>query len=174
MFVNGSGRNEQSLQRTFHRCFLSSFSSFGQVVSEKIKIRKVNGRQMMDAKWWQKFTLPLARWANNHSLNHSIEIQDYHVYDVIMYILTFTWQVSRFNFTGSLLSCKNQIKCLSNASLLYGCSVFIGSQKLVQIWSYFGYLITILRSPILCYLVLLEKLKVLMNIQTTKFFCFFL
>ena len=36
MFVNGSGRNEQSLQRTFHRCFLPSFVSFGQVVSEKI------------------------------------------------------------------------------------------------------------------------------------------
>ena len=33
MFVNGSGRNEQSLQRTFHRCFLPSFSSFGQGVS---------------------------------------------------------------------------------------------------------------------------------------------
>ena len=30
MFVNGSGRNEQSLQRTFHRCFLPSFDSFGQ------------------------------------------------------------------------------------------------------------------------------------------------
>ena len=28
MFVNGSERNEQSLQRTFHRCFLPSFSSF--------------------------------------------------------------------------------------------------------------------------------------------------
>jgi hypothetical protein len=25
MFVNGSGQNEQSLQRTFHRCFLPSF-----------------------------------------------------------------------------------------------------------------------------------------------------
>jgi hypothetical protein len=25
MFVNGSERNEQSLQRTFHRCFLPSF-----------------------------------------------------------------------------------------------------------------------------------------------------
>ena len=25
MFVNGSGRNEHSLQRTFHRCFLPSF-----------------------------------------------------------------------------------------------------------------------------------------------------
>ena len=46
MFVNGSGRNEHSLQRTFHRCFLPSFGSFGQAVSEKIyknrPIRKKN------------------------------------------------------------------------------------------------------------------------------------
>ena len=35
MFVNGSGRNEQSLYRTFHRCFLPSFGSFGQAVSEE-------------------------------------------------------------------------------------------------------------------------------------------
>ena len=35
MFVNGSRRNEQSLQRTFHRCFLPSFGSFGQAVSEE-------------------------------------------------------------------------------------------------------------------------------------------
>jgi hypothetical protein len=35
MFVNGSGRNEQSLQRTFHRCFLPSVGSFCQVVSEE-------------------------------------------------------------------------------------------------------------------------------------------
>jgi len=35
MFVNGSGRNEQSLQRTFHRCILPSFGSFSQAVSEK-------------------------------------------------------------------------------------------------------------------------------------------
>jgi hypothetical protein len=35
MFVNGSGRNKQTLQRTFHRCFLPSFTSFGQVVSEE-------------------------------------------------------------------------------------------------------------------------------------------
>jgi hypothetical protein len=35
MFVNGSGRNEQSLQRTFHRCFLPSFGSFGQAVSKE-------------------------------------------------------------------------------------------------------------------------------------------
>jgi hypothetical protein len=33
MFVNESGRNEQSLQRTFQRCFLPSFGSFGQAVS---------------------------------------------------------------------------------------------------------------------------------------------
>ena len=35
MFVNGSGRNEHSLQRTFHRCFLPSFVSFGKAVSEE-------------------------------------------------------------------------------------------------------------------------------------------
>ena len=38
MFVNlynRSGRNEHSLQRICHRCFLPSFSSFGQAVSEE-------------------------------------------------------------------------------------------------------------------------------------------
>ena len=33
MLVNGSGRNEDYLQRTFNRCFLPSFGSFGQAVS---------------------------------------------------------------------------------------------------------------------------------------------
>jgi hypothetical protein len=28
-FLNGSRQNEQPLERTFHRCFLSSFTSFG-------------------------------------------------------------------------------------------------------------------------------------------------
>ena len=46
MFVNGSGQNVQSLERTFYRCFLPSFSSFGWGVSEgKIKMWKVNGQQ---------------------------------------------------------------------------------------------------------------------------------
>ena len=35
MFVNGSGRNEQSIWRTFHRCFLLSFGSFSKAVSEE-------------------------------------------------------------------------------------------------------------------------------------------
>ena len=35
MFANRSGQNEQSSLRTFHRCFLPSFGSFGQVVSEE-------------------------------------------------------------------------------------------------------------------------------------------
>ena len=35
MFVNGSKCNEQSLQRTFHRCFLPSFGLFGQAVSKQ-------------------------------------------------------------------------------------------------------------------------------------------
>jgi hypothetical protein len=53
MFVNGSGPNMQSLERTFYRCFLPSFSSFGWgVLEEKIKMWKVKGRQMTDTKWW--------------------------------------------------------------------------------------------------------------------------
>ena len=47
MFVNGSEQNEHYLERIFHRCFLPSFTSFGWGVSEeKIKMWKVNGRQM--------------------------------------------------------------------------------------------------------------------------------
>jgi hypothetical protein len=43
MFVIGSGQNEQSLQMTFHGCFLPSFDSFGQAVSEeKIFFSEIN------------------------------------------------------------------------------------------------------------------------------------
>jgi hypothetical protein len=35
MLVNGSEHNVQSLERTAHRCFLPSFGSLGQTVSEK-------------------------------------------------------------------------------------------------------------------------------------------
>ena len=109
MFINVSGRNEQSLQRTFHRCFLPSF---GRAVSEEkilknrpirnknclwrpcllidrdeisklyrgpfidtsyqvsvhlakgFQRRRLKCEKLMDVKWWQKLTLPLARWAN--------------------------------------------------------------------------------------------------------------
>ena len=45
MFVNESSRNEQSLQRTFHICFLPRFVSFGQAVSEKIFQNSTNQKQ---------------------------------------------------------------------------------------------------------------------------------
>ena len=46
MFVDGSGRNEQSLQRTCHRCFLSSLGLFGQAVSEEnIFLKSANQKQ---------------------------------------------------------------------------------------------------------------------------------
>ena len=51
MFVNGSGQNEQSLQRTFHRCFLPSFGSFGQAVSEE-KIFKNRPIRNKNGLWW--------------------------------------------------------------------------------------------------------------------------
>jgi hypothetical protein len=51
MFVNGSGRNEQSLQRTIHRCFLPSFGSFGQAVSEENIFRNQPIRNK-NGLWW--------------------------------------------------------------------------------------------------------------------------
>jgi hypothetical protein len=39
MFVNGSGRNEQSLQRTLQRYFLPSYGSFGNTVSEEKNLK---------------------------------------------------------------------------------------------------------------------------------------
>jgi hypothetical protein len=42
MFVNGSGQNEQPLEKTFHRCFLPSFGSFGKAVSEENIFLEIN------------------------------------------------------------------------------------------------------------------------------------
>ena len=50
MFVSGSRQNEQSLQRTFHKCFLLCCISFGQTVSEKIfSNRPIRNKNCL---WW--------------------------------------------------------------------------------------------------------------------------
>ena len=53
MFVNGSGQNVQSLERTAHRCFLPSFGSFGQTVSEEniFKNRPIKNKNYLNL-WW--------------------------------------------------------------------------------------------------------------------------
>jgi hypothetical protein len=51
MFNSESRQNEQSLQRTFHGCFQSSFGSFGQAVSEEkiLKNRPIRNKNCL----WQ-------------------------------------------------------------------------------------------------------------------------
>jgi hypothetical protein len=51
MFANGSGRNEQSLQKTFQKCFLPSFGSFGPKVSEEknLKNQPIRNKSRL---WW--------------------------------------------------------------------------------------------------------------------------
>jgi hypothetical protein len=51
MFVNGSGQNVQTLERTEHRCFLPSFGSFGQMVSEEknFKNQPIRNKSRL---WW--------------------------------------------------------------------------------------------------------------------------
>ena len=51
MFLSGSRQNEQSIQRTFHRCFLPSFVSFGEVVTEEktFRNRPIRNKNCL---WW--------------------------------------------------------------------------------------------------------------------------
>ena len=68
MFVNGLGQNEQSLKRTFHRCFLPSFGSFGHVVSEE-KIFKNRPIRNKNRLWWPCLLMELER--NEYSLQRT-------------------------------------------------------------------------------------------------------
>ena len=71
MFVNRSGRNEQSLQRTFHRCFLPSFGSFGQAVSEEkiFKNRPIRNKNCL----WRPCLLMDRNKMCNIQRGHSID-----------------------------------------------------------------------------------------------------
>ena len=51
IFVNGSGQNQQSLQRNFRRCFLPCLGSFGQAVSEE-KTFKNQPIRNKNCLWW--------------------------------------------------------------------------------------------------------------------------
>jgi hypothetical protein len=51
MFVNGSERHKQSQQKTFHRCFLPSFGTFGQPVSEEKNFQNQPIRNK-NRLWW--------------------------------------------------------------------------------------------------------------------------
>ena len=76
MFVNGLGRNEQSLQRTSHRCFLQSFGSFGQVVSEDqiCKNRPIRNKNCL---WWPYLLMDRDKLSNlqtGPSINASYQV----------------------------------------------------------------------------------------------------
>ena len=65
MFVNRLGQNEQSLQRIFHRCFLPSFGSFGEAVSEKIlKNRPIRNKNCL---WRPRLLMDRDKMCNRQS-----------------------------------------------------------------------------------------------------------
>jgi hypothetical protein len=53
MFVNGSERHKQSQQRTFHRCFLPSFGTFGQTVSRGEEFFKSANQKQESMHLWE-------------------------------------------------------------------------------------------------------------------------
>jgi hypothetical protein len=52
VFVNGLGQNEQSIERTFHRCFLPSVGSFGQAVTEEKIFFRNQPIRNKNCLWW--------------------------------------------------------------------------------------------------------------------------
>ena len=65
IFVDGSGQNEQSLQTTFHRCFLPSFGSFGQTVSEEKNFKNQTIRNKYRL-WWPCFLTDQDKMSSLH------------------------------------------------------------------------------------------------------------
>ena len=63
MILNESGRNEQSLQKTCHRCFLPSFGSFGQMVLEE-KIFKNRPIRNKNCLWWPSLLMDQDKMSN--------------------------------------------------------------------------------------------------------------
>jgi hypothetical protein len=66
MFVNGSGQNEQSLQRTFHGCFLPSFGSFGKAVSEEKIFFRNQPIRNKNCLWWPCLLMDLDEMSNRN------------------------------------------------------------------------------------------------------------
>jgi hypothetical protein len=79
MFVNGSGRNEQSLQRTFHRCFQPRFGSFSPVVSEE-KIFKYWTIRNKNYLWWPCLLMDwyeISNFYRRPSIDASYQVSDH-------------------------------------------------------------------------------------------------
>jgi hypothetical protein len=76
MFVIGSGQNVQTLERTAHRCFLPSFGSFGQMVSEEknLKNRPIRNKNCL---WWPRLLMDRDEMSNlyrGHSIHASYQV----------------------------------------------------------------------------------------------------
>ena len=81
MFVNRSGRNEQTLQRTFQRCFLPGFGSFGQTVSveKNLKNQPIRNKNRL---WWPCLLMDRDKLSN---LYRGLPIDD--TYQVSAYLV---------------------------------------------------------------------------------------
>ena len=79
MLVKGSERNEQSQQRTIHRCFLPSFSTFGQTISEgkNLKNQQIRNKNCL---WWPCLLMDQDRMNNLYrgpSIDASYQVSDH-------------------------------------------------------------------------------------------------
>jgi hypothetical protein len=78
MFANRSGRIEQSSYRTFHRCFLPSFGSFGQAVSEERfkKNRTIRNKNCLWQPWFLMDRDEMSNLYRGPSIDASYQVSD--------------------------------------------------------------------------------------------------
>jgi hypothetical protein len=68
MYVKGSERNEQSQQRTFHRCFLPSFSTFGQTSIYGRSSIEITHFVLIHLQTWLPQVIPVLDWSISKNL----------------------------------------------------------------------------------------------------------
>jgi hypothetical protein len=145
MFVDGLEQNNQSLERTLHRCCLPSFTSFGWAVSEeKIKMWKRRKRQRTTEDRWRT----PSDGKNSHCLWQGelktwtfCCVKDNNIISGIVNTIT-EWNLKKriFNTLPVVRGCRPVDNLLSSFTLCLGClprqEIFRKTSKL----SYYFYI----------------------------------
>ena len=139
MFVNRSGHNEQSLNRTFHRCCLPSFGSFRQAVSEE-KIFKNQPIRNKNCLWRPCLLMDRDKMANLYR-GPSIDAS----YQISVHLVKWFQRRRLFRnqpIRNNKMNCELMLTYDTLALRQTGSRNLTGQQKLPMIWGTFMKLVT--------------------------------
>ena len=102
MFVNGSRRNQQYLQRTCNICLLLSFGSFGQTVSDEnnLKNHPIRNKNRL---WWPCLLMDRDEMSNLYrgpSIDYTYQVLVHFSEDLPKMLPTKFWFIWQYSFRG--------------------------------------------------------------------------